>query len=51
MIIHVQEIKETRTVKLKKSVNMHPKKPANDMWLKKPTTKDKNCQVTMHNKK
>ena len=26
-------------------------KPKEDMWLMKPAAKDKNCQVTMYNKK
>ena len=46
MIIHIQEIKETRTVKLK-SVNMYPKNPAKDIQLRKPAATGKNCKATI----
>ena len=31
--------------------DMQPLKFEKDMWLKEPAAKDKNCQVTMQNKK
>ena len=37
--------------KCEERVVMWPVKTKKDMWLKKPAAKDKNCQVTMHNKK
>ena len=37
--------------KCQEKIVMQPVKPKNDMRLKKPAAKDKNCQVTMHNKK